>query len=292
MGGAGKMMVRLLRVYQWPKNLLVLLPLLFAQEMGDLRADLRAFAAFAAFCLASSATYIINDLRDLEQDRQHPEKQFRPLASGQISPAPAVLLSLLLLGCAVLLGIVAGKGFLVALALYLALTLSYSFLLKHVFLVDVLAVSLGFVLRAMAGALAIDVTFSNWLVVCTLFLALFLSLGKRRHEIFLLERDAGAHRAVLEHYTIGYIDQLLLLVGGGALITYTIYTCSPEVVDRVGSDKMYMTLPFVVYGLARYLWLVREKEAGGDPSGMLLSDLPIAVSVALWVMACAAILYF
>ncbi len=282
---------RLMRVYQWPKNLLVLLPLVFAQDMVRVEADIRALLAFAAFCLASSAAYLFNDIRDLAQDREHPEKRRRPVASGEVGVGAAALLGVLLLGGAFALAVQAGMEFLFALSIYFLLTISYSLFLKHVFLVDVICVALGFVIRAIAGALAIDVVFSNWLVVCTFFLALFLSLGKRRGEIALLEEGAGSHRAVLEHYSIGFIDQLLLLVAGGAIITYTIYTCSPEVVERIGTDKMYLTLPFVFYGLARYLWLVREKGAGGDPSGMLFKDMPVMITVLLWVATCAVILY-
>ena len=283
---------RLLRIYQWPKNLLVLTPLVFALEMNRPGSALRALAAMAAFCLASSATYIFNDIRDLEQDRSHPTKCRRPLPAGEISVAFAAVLAVLLLAAAIGIGWWVRPGFLVPLCGYLLLTGSYTLLLKHVFLVDVIAVALGFVLRAMAGAVAINVVFSNWLMVCTLFLALLLSLGKRRTEIALLDEQAGAHRAVLDRYDTAYIDQLLLLVAGGALITYTIYTCSPEVVARVHTDKLYMTLPFVVYGLARYLWLIRETHHGADPSALLIRDWPTLATVGLWMAACVALLYW
>ncbi len=283
---------RLLRVYQWPKNLLVLMPIVFAQEMNRPGEVLLALAALAAFCLASSGAYIFNDIRDLEQDRGHPTKRRRPLPSGEISVAAAAVLAVLLVAGAGCLGWWVRPQFLAALGAYLVLTASYTLLLKHVFLVDVIAVALGFVIRAMAGAVAINVVFSNWLMVCTLFLALLLSLGKRRTEIALLDEQAGAHRAVLDRYDTAFIDQLLLLVAGGALITYTIYTCSPEVVARVGTDKLYMTLPFVLYGLARYLWLIRETHHGGDPSALLLRDWPTLATVALWMAACVGLLYW
>jgi len=282
---------RLLRFYQWPKNLLVLMPLVFAQEMNRPGEALRALAALAAFCLASSGTYIFNDIRDLEQDRGHPIKRRRPLPAGEISVAVAAVLAVTLVSAAVGIGWWVRPKFLVPLLGYLALTTAYTLLLKHVFLLDVITVALGFVVRAMAGAVAINVVFSNWLMVCTLFLALLLSLGKRRTEIALLDEQAGAHRAVLDRYDTAFIDQLLLLVAGGALITYTIYTCSPEVVARVGTDKLYMTLPFVLYGLARYLWLIRETHHGGDPSALLLRDWPTLATVALWMAACVGLLY-
>jgi 4-hydroxybenzoate polyprenyltransferase len=283
---------RLLRVYQWPKNLLVLMPLVFALEMSRPGQVLRACAALAAFCLASSGTYIFNDIRDIEQDRGHPTKCRRPLAAGEISVALAAVLALFLIVAAVGVGWWVRPKFLVPLCGYLVLTASYTLLLKHVFLVDVISVALGFVIRAMAGAVAINVIFSNWLMVCTLFLALLLSLGKRRTEIALLDEQAAAHRAVLDRYDTAFIDQLLLLVAGGALITYTIYTCSPEVVARVHTDKLYMTLPFVLYGLARYLWLIRETHHGGDPSALLIRDWPTLVAVGLWMAACVGLLYW
>ncbi len=283
---------RLLRLYQWPKNLLVLMPLIFAQEMNRPGEALRAFAALAAFCLASSGTYIFNDIRDLEQDRGHPTKRRRPLPAGDISVPFAAALSVILIAAAIGIGWWVRPKFLAALFGYLVLTASYTLLLKHVFLVDVIAVALGFCIRAMAGAVAINVIFSNWLMVCTLFLALLLSLGKRRTEIALLDEEAGAHRAVLDHYDTAFIDQLLLLVAGGALITYTIYTCSREVVERVHTDKLYMTLPFVLYGLARYLWLIRETHHGGDPSALLIRDWPTLATVGLWMAACVGLLYW
>ncbi len=282
--------IRLLRVYQWSKNALVLLPLVFAQQLLNADAALRGLAAMAAFCLASSAMYIVNDIRDMENDRNHPKKRNRPLAAGVVAVPTAIVVAVALLTAGLLTAWTLGTPFLTALLVYVALTLSYSAALKNIFIVDVLAVALGFVIRAIAGAVAIHVVFSNWLIVCTLFLALFLALGKRRGEIALLEHDARNHREVLHHYSIAFIDQMLVIVAGGALITFTIYTCSPEVVERIGTDKLYMTLPFVVYGLARYLWLVQRNE-GGDPSQVLLKDWPTCLSVLLWAATCVAIIY-
>ncbi|HOD95821.1 MAG TPA: decaprenyl-phosphate phosphoribosyltransferase [Candidatus Hydrogenedentes bacterium] len=282
--------IRLLRVYQWTKNALVLMPLVFAQQLLNPEAAVRSLLATVAFCLASSATYIVNDLRDRESDRNHPTKRMRPLASDAVAPVPASLFSAALLVLSLALAFHLNWAFLLSLLTYLALTASYSFFLKDLFIVDVIAVALGFVVRAIAGAVVIDVVFSNWLIVCTLFLALFLGLGKRRGEIALLEEDAADHREVLHHYSIDFIDKMLIVVAGGAMITFTIYTCSPEVVSRIGTDKLYMTLPFVIYGLARYLWLVEQNETG-DPSQVLLKDLPTCVAVLLWAITCALIIY-
>ncbi len=281
---------RLLRVYQWSKNALVLMPLVFAQQLLDSTAVLRSLIATAAFCLASSAAYIVNDIRDLENDRSHPIKCRRPLPSGAVSSPVAALIALGLFGASLALGFGLSIPFLLALVSYLVLTIGYSITLKNIFIVDVIIVAMGFVIRAIAGAVAIEVVFSNWLIVCTLFLALFLALGKRRGEIALLEDEARNHREVLRHYSIVFIDQMLLIVASGALITFTIYTCSPEVVERIGTDKLYMTLPFVVYGLARYLWLIQRNETG-DPSQVLLKDWPTCLAVLLWALTCGIIIY-
>lgn len=285
-----KMLVRFMRVYQWTKNALVLMPLVFAQELLNPHSLVRSLVAMVAFCFAASATYIFNDIRDLENDRRHPEKNQRPLPRGDIGMTGAACLAVMLLAAAFALALMLNTAFIIALLVYIGLTFSYSVVLKNIFIVDVIVVALGFVIRAIAGAVAIEVVFSNWLIVCTLFLALFLALGKRRGEIVLLEGEARVHREVLHHYSTTFIDQMLLIVAGGALITFTIYTCSADVVARIGSDKLYMTLPFVVYGLARYLWLV-ERNGTGDPSQVLLKDLPTCIAVILWAISCVVIIY-
>lgn len=293
---------QLLRVYQWTKNLLVLAALIFAREAGNPEQVLRAIIALGAFCLASSGVYVFNDIIDRAQDRAHPVKRRRPLASGALSVPFAAVLSAALLGSGFALGWFGLRAawaaspapleFTLALSFYVALTLSYSVLWKHLIILDVIALAMGFVVRAMAGAVALDVVFSKWLVVCTLFLALFLALGKRRHEVTLLDEDARTHRAVLQHYTTHYLDALILIVAGGALLTYTIYTCSPEVEENFGTDKLYVTLPFVVYGLFRYLFLVQHKTGGGDPSRTLLRDWPLGLTVLLWGIANIVIIYW
>lgn len=280
-----------LRVYQWTKNLLLFAALIFAKEFTHPDKVFVATLAFAAFCLCASAAYIFNDLLDIEKDRRHPKKRHRPLASGAISSGTAAIAGLTLGAAGLLLGGFIGPRFLGALVFYVALTLSYSVWLKHFVLVDVLALALGFVVRAMAGAIAISVQFSNWLIVCTFFLATFLTLCKRRNELTLLEDNAESHRRVLFHYSVHYLDQLILIAAGGALITYTIYTCSPEVIQRLGTDKLYMTLPFVVYGIFRYLFVVHQLADGGDPSRVLLKDWPLLACVVLWALSCGLILY-
>ncbi len=282
---------RAMRPYQWTKNLLVLAALLFAGELGHVHQIFVGFSALVAFCLAASATYVFNDLLDIESDREHPKKRLRPLASGEMSIATAWVLLVLLFALALTLAYMIRIPFMFALLAYVVLTLSYTVKLKHLAIVDVLTIALGFVIRAVAGAIALDVPFSNWLVVCTFFLATFLGLSKRRNEITLLDEGAQSHRQVLQHYTVNYLDQLILIVASGTLLTYTIYTCSPEVIERLGTDKLYITLPLVAYGLFRYLHLIHHKTGGGDPSQTLLKDRPLGVTVLIWAVACGLIIY-
>jgi 4-hydroxybenzoate polyprenyltransferase len=280
-----------LRAYQWSKNLLLFAALVFARQLEVPGQLTKAVVAFLAFCAASSAMYLLNDILDVKQDRLHPEKCKRPIASGRLSIRTAGLAAVVLGAVALGVAWFLGRGFLGILAVYVFATVAYSLGLKNVFLVDVLVISIGFVIRALAGAVALDVPFSNWLVVCTLFLALFLSLSKRRYEIQLLEEEAVNHREVLGHYTVQYLDSLNLVVACATLIAYTIYTCSPEVVSRLGTDRLYLTLPFVVYGLFRYLYLLHINTHGGDPARTLVRDKYLMVAVLLWGALCVLIIY-
>jgi len=283
--------VRALRAYQWPKNLFVLAALIFAQQLHLPAQVCRGIVAFAVFCAASSAMYLFNDMIDIDNDRAHPEKRHRPLASGAMTFGTAIALAgMLTLGALVVAWLLSGQ-FLAITLLYIVLTVLYTLVLKNLVIIDVLAVAAGFVVRAMAGAIALSVTFSNWLVVCTLFLALFLALSKRRHEVGLLQDDKAAHRAVLEHYSIPYLDHLIVIVTAATVITYTIYTCSPDVVDRLGTDKLYLTLPFVIYGLFRYFLLVHYEDGGGDPTQTLVKDWPLGLTILLYGLTCVGIIY-
>lgn len=283
--------IRALRPYQWTKNLLVFAPLLFSGGLSDSSQVTLAALAAVAFVLASSATYLINDVLDAERDRAHTEKRNRPVASGALSPTFAIAGAVVFVSAALGIGYYVRPALAGTLAIYLAVTLAYSLALKNVVILDVIIVAIGFDIRAIGGAVAINVIFTNWLVMCTFFLALFLAISKRRHECAVATEDAHATRDVLRHYSVEFLDRLNLIVAGAALMTYTIYTCAPEVIARMGTDKLYATTPFVLYGIARYLYLVQADRTHGDPSAAFLRDVPLMVTVAGWIAACAVIIY-
>ena len=279
-----------LRPNQWTKNLFVLAALAFSKHLFDPDAMLRAFGAFTIFCVLSGATYVVNDIVDLQQDRLHPTKRRRPLASGALSVAAARWsVAGLILG-ALVASVGLGWPFTLAATSYLALNLAYSFLLKHVVILDVLALAIGFVLRAVAGAVAIGVVFSHWLLVCTLLIALFLALAKRRHELVTLG-DATGHRPILAEYSPYLLDQMISVVTASCLTAYAFYTLAPETIEKYRTDRLSLTIPFVLYGIFRYLYLVHHKEQGGNPSDLLLTDRPLLVAVALWALAVVLIVY-
>lgn len=282
-----------LRPHQWTKNLVVLAALFFSERRLLLHGPSvqAALAAFVIFCLLSGSVYLVNDLVDVEQDRRHPVKRNRPLAAGRLSPAfarvAAVVLVVVSVGGAFAidfqLGIVA--------IVYFVTMAAYSFKLKHVVILDVLIVAMGFVMRAVAGALAIDVAFSNWLLLCTLLLALFLALAKRRHESTLLAEEASEHRRILGEYSPYLLDQMIAVVAASTLISYALYTSAPETVAKFGTERLIWTLPYVLYGIFRYLYLVHRKEEGGSPTRVLLNDRPILVTVALWAATMVTLIY-
>jgi len=279
-----------LRPHQWTKNLFALAALAFSKHLFDADAVARAAAAFAVFCALSGAVYVVNDLADLERDRLHPTKRLRPIASGALGVPAARAAALVLLVLGVLASAALGAGFLVCALGYLALNLAYSFGLKNVVILDVLAIAIGFVLRAVAGALAIQVVFSDWLLVCTILLALFLALAKRRHELVTLP-DAASHRAILAEYSPYLLDQMIAVVTASCLTAYAFYTLSPETVAKYRTDRLALTIPFVIYGIFRYLYLVHRKEQGGSPSDVLLTDRPLLAAVALWAVTVVLIVY-
>ena len=281
-----------LRPHQWTKNLVVLAPLIFAERLFDGPSLVAAAKAFAIFCLLSGAVYLVNDLIDVERDRWHPIKRDRPLASGKLSPAVASVAAVTIVVVGLTGAFLLGTRFGIAALVYFLMMTAYSLALKNVVILDVLVVALGFVLRAVAGALAIDVVFSNWLLVCTLLGALFLALAKRRHELTLLAGEAAEHRRILGEYSPYLLDQMIAVVTASTLVSYAFYTLAQETVDRFGTDRLIWTLPFVLYGIFRYLYLVHQKEEGGSPTKVLLNDKPILATVALWAASVIALIYY
>jgi len=281
--------VRSLRPVQWLKNGFVLAPIVFSGRIGDPDSWLRSLLAVAAFCAASSATYLVNDLLDREADRQHPTKRNRPIASGDLGVGAAIAAAVALVGVAAVAAFALGGWFPALLGGYLALTLLYSALLKELVFVDVLVVAAGFVLRVVGGAIAIDVPVSRWLLLCAYLLALYLALGKRRAELALLGEGAGTHRVVLGHYTLPLVDQAISVVLGATVLAYTLYTLAPETVAKVGSEGLMATVPVVLYGLFRYLYLLHRHELGGSPTRVLLIDRPLLACVVVWLIVAAVV---
>ncbi len=285
-------LLRCMRPWQYTKNGLVFAALIFAQKMGDASAVLTTIEAFVFFCMVSSAIYLINDVRDCEEDRRHPEKCNRPIACGDLSPGVAI-------AAAVVLAIVGvGGSFAVNVGLgavtlgYLGLQMLYQAALKRMVLLDVFAIAGGFVLRAVAGAEAIQVEISPWLLICTLLLALFLGLAKRRGELELLAEDSVGHRETLDRYSVEMLDQLIPVMAASTLMSYCLYTISERTVAELGSTRLMYTIPFVIYGLFRYVYLIHRHGHGGAPDRTLLRDRPLLLTVVLYAITAAAIIYF
>jgi 4-hydroxybenzoate polyprenyltransferase len=281
---------------QWTKNLVLVAALIFSRNIFRFHLTLRSIEALAIFCLLSGSIYVFNDLVDYEQDRAHPVKRNRPIASGRVSRRGAFLLGLFAAAIGLVLASFLNRGFLVVSLVYVAVSIFYSIGLKHMVVLDVLIISVGFVLRAMAGVEALKdldpgVIMSPWLLVCTFFLALFLGFNKRRHEIHLLAGDAGRHRKTLDDYSKEFLDAMIAVVTAATVIAYAIYTIWPATVDKFHTEHLIYTVPFVVFGLFRYMYLVIMKNRGGSPSDVLVSDLPLVIDIILWVFVAGLILY-
>jgi 4-hydroxybenzoate polyprenyltransferase len=280
-----------LRPDQWTKNLIVFAALIFAVKLFDPAALALASAAFLIFCVLSGCVYLINDVSDREADRQHPLKRERPIASGALSTGTALAWAAGLGVTALAAAYALRPVFALAAAAYLALFALYTHTLKHVVILDVMSIAIGFVLRAVAGGLVIGVPVSDWLLVCTILLALFLGLAKRRHEITMLADGASGHRRILEEYDPYLLDQMIAIVAAATLVVYIIYCASPETAERFGTRLLVLTTPFPIYGIFRYLYLVHRKHGGGSPSDLLLRDRPLLGCVALWGIAVVLLIY-
>ncbi len=283
--------IHLLRPMQWSKNTVVFGALLFSKHLFDRDSVGLVVLGFLAFCAVASGAYVMNDIRDCERDRQHPLKSLRPLPSGRIGMGTALFLCVTLMSVGVAGALALNFLFGVLVCLYLALQFAYTFWLKEIVILDVMAIAAGFVIRAGAGGVVIDVPVSPWLIICTFLLMLFLGFSKRRHELILLETRATDHRASLREYSPYFLDQMIAVVTASTVVAYAIYTVSPEVREKLGTDKLYLTIPFVLFGIFRYLYLVHQREEGGNPTQLLLSDRPILIDLLLWVLTCALLLY-
>ena len=286
-----KYLIISLRIPHWIKNLFIFAALIFAKRLFVPEDLLRVFIAFILFSLVSSAGYLINDIADLSRDKKNPLKNHRPLAAGKLPPGIAITTAILLLGICIPGGFWLNKPFGFILTAYFLLGLTYSFFWKHFVILDVFGIAAGFALRVMAGALVISVAISGWLLLCTGLLSLFLGFSKRRHELILLGDTASQHRKVLTEYNPYFLDQMISIVTTATLVIYILYTMNPVTIAKFGTDKLILTIPFVLYGIFRYLYLVHQKGKGSSPAKLLLTDIPLLTDVILWIFAAIAIIY-
>lgn len=279
-----------MRPKQWAKNAIIFAALVFDRQLSNIPALLHIFAGFILFCLVSSSVYLINDILDKEADKNHPKKSKRPIASGNLPVSTAIIAVVLFLIVVFPVAYFLSPTFLLIIALYFLLNLAYSIWLKHIPLIDVLVIAAGFVLRVAAGVSLIEVErFSPWLYVVTTLGALYLGFGKRRAELALLAEGANSHRKVLDGYTIPFLDQLIIIVSSTTIIAYSLYTFSAP--NLPANHAMMLTIPFVIYGVFRYLYLVQVKEEGGAPEDLLFSDRPLQLTLVLWGLAVLIVFY-
>jgi 4-hydroxybenzoate polyprenyltransferase len=283
-------LLRTLRPKQWIKNGFVFAALVFDQKLTNWELLGKTIAAFILFCMISSTVYIINDLADLEKDKQHPKKRRRALPSGQLQPWFAIVSAIAILAVCVPLSFWLHVYFGLIVLSYFVLNLAYSFVLKHVVIIDVMVVATGFVLRVAAGVVVAEAErFSPWLYVCMIFLALFLAIGKRRHELTLLAEGANSHRKILDEYSVDYLDEMSHLVTTGAIISYSLYTFSAA--NLPANHAMMLTIPIVIYLIFRYQYLIYVKGEGGAPEMLLYTDLPFLAGLVLWGIAVVLVMY-
>ena len=280
-----------MRPKQWTKNVLLFGGIVFSRHLFEADSFVRALLGFFVFCVLSGFVYVLNDVTDVEKDKKHPEKQDRPIASGALAPAFALPASAVLAALALLVAFYLSPGFGLVSLLYVVIQVLYSYVLKNLVMLDILTISAGFVIRALAGAIVVNVEFSSWLIACTIFLSLFLAIAKRRHELVTLGDNAIAHRFILQEYTPQLLDQMISIVTASTIMAYTLYTMSPETAKKFGTQYLYVTVPFVLYGLLRYLYLVYCREMGGSPAQILLEDTPLIIDILLWI-ACILILVY
>jgi 4-hydroxybenzoate polyprenyltransferase len=286
-----KALIISMRPRQWTKNLLLFAGIIFSENLRNAEMMRNAFLGFASFCFLAGAIYIFNDLHDIQEDLQHPRKRLRPIASGAVRPSIALVWGIVAAIAGLLLAFTITRTFAIAALIYFVLLGLYSFALKHVVIVDIMVIALGFVIRAIAGVEAIrlpnvEVPLTPWFIACALFLALFLAISKRRHELVLLNERASNHRAVLEEYSPAFLDQMVAIATSATVISYALWTTA-----GFHKHNMVYTLPFVLYGVFRYLYIVYQKQEGGSPESELLRDVPLLVNIALWLVTVLVVLY-
>jgi 4-hydroxybenzoate polyprenyltransferase len=280
-----------IRLQQWIKNLFLFAALIFSGHLFVLDDVILTVVGFVLFSLASSAVYLFNDCTDIERDRLHPIKSQRPLPSGRLSVRTALVVATVLALISLIGAHLLGQAFGTVVGLYLILNIFYSLKLKELVILDVMAIAAGFVLRVVAGATLIGVPTSEWLIICTMLLSLFLGFSKRRVELVSLDELANPHRSVLAHYSAQFLDQMTGIVTAATVMSYAVYTISEETVAKFGTSDLIYTVPFVLYGIFRYLYLVHKREEGGDPTKTILTDVPSIVNLVLWISAAGWIIY-
>lgn len=286
-----RLLLAAMRPHQWVKNLFIFAPLLFGRKLFEAEAVANSLLAFAIFCLLASGLYIFNDVVDAEEDRAHPKKRLRPVSSGALSIPAALLAAAVLVGLAFATAFAVNFNLFLIAALYFALTIGYCLFLKKMLLLDGMTIAAGFVLRIIGGAVVVGVMPTHWLIVCAFLLALFLAFTKRRQELLALPETAGDHREVLNEYTVAYLDQVNNILIGAAIVCYALYTVAPETVERFGTANLIYGTVFVIYGLLRYMALIKSPENGGNPSKMLVRDKPLLLAVAGWAVYNAVVIY-
>lgn len=286
-----KYLLILMRPPQWTKNLLVFAALIFSNSLFKINALITVLLTFCAFCLTSSVIYILNDWKDKQKDRIHPDKRHRPLASGVVSTNEAFIFAGLIVIVDILLILFLGGYVWLVLGAYFLMNIAYTFKFKQVVILDIIILALGFVLRAISGGVVIEVEISSWLIVATFFLALFLVLCKRRFEMVSLGKNAISHRKNLSDYSVQLLDQMIAIVCGVTILAYSLYTLSPETVKKFDTENLIFTIPFVVFGIFKYLHLIYKKQLGGKPEAILLNDKYIQLSIILWILCAILIIY-
>ena len=280
-----------LRPRQWVKNIFLFVGLVFSQNLFQIDLFIKVCEGFLVFCLAASSIYVFNDIHDRESDRRHPEKYRRPLAQGSLLVSEAYMVSMVLAAVALMLAFMMDRTFLLILLAYFVLNLAYSLKIKQVVILDIMFIASGFVLRILAGTTLAGVNPSDWLVICTITLSLFLGFSKRRNELVLMGENAGTQRKVLKEYSIHFLDQMISMVTACSVMSYILYTVSPETVGRFGTKNLMFSIPFALFGVFRYLYLIYLKKKMGDPIDLILKDFPFLLNILLWISAIMIIIY-